>query len=246
MPHRADVQRLAGDPSADSCGRAAARDNRIAAVRLRSPDMSVRLIPRDQGFYALFVDQAAIAAEAARVLEADLREFRDPAAAADEIQALEHRADDTNHAVLKRLEATFVLPFDHHEIQTLTTRLDDIVDLTEKIADMLVLYGVKAPPPGAADQASILVEACDVIVDGMARLSDRTDLRPFATKIHALEKRGDEIWRANISNLFEAPDDAQAVLTGEDIYDGLEAVIDAADRVGRMLGELASTPEGPW
>lgn len=208
--------------------------------------MSVRLIPRDRGFYALFQEQAMIAAEAARVLETDLRSFDDPTAASTKLQELEHRGDDTNHAVLKRLEATFVLPFVHDEIQALTSRLDDIVDLTEKIGDMLVLYHVKAPPPGAVEQAEILVQACDVIVEAMALLEHAAELRPFSDRLHALEKQGDDIWGRNIRQLFDAPTDAMAVLTGEEIYDGLEDVVDATDAVGRVIGVLASTPDGPW
>lgn len=208
--------------------------------------MSVRLIPRDRGFFALFQDQAAIAAEAARVLETDLRTFDDPTAASTRLQELEHQADDTNHAVLSRLEKTFVLPFVHEEIQTLTSRLDDIVDLTEKIGDMLVLYHVKEPPPGALEQAGILVEACDLIVEAMGHLERKADLRPYAVRLHALEKQADDVWGKNIRSLFEEPTDPMAVLTGEDIYDGLEDVVDATDAVGRVLGILAATPETPW
>ncbi len=208
--------------------------------------MSVRLIPRDRGFYALFREQAVIAAEAARVLADDLRTFDDPTAATIRLQALEHRADDTSHAVLKRLEATFVLPFVHDEIQALTSKLDDIVDLTEKIGDMLVLYHVPEPPPGALEQAEILVEACDMIVEAVGLLERPAELRGYAQRIHALEKRADDVWGRNIRALFDAPTDAMTVLTGEEIYDGLERVVDATDAVGRVLGVLASAPEGPW
>jgi len=203
--------------------------------------MSFRLIPTDQRFYELLANQAAVAAEGARVLEAELREFVDPTAAADQLRDLEHRGDDINHAVLSLLESTFVVPFERQDILALTGVLDDIIDLAEKVGDLLVLYHVPAPPPGAVDQASILVRACDVIVEGVAALNRPVDLRAYPPRIHALEKEGDALRRRLIEQLFEKPANAVSVLTGEEIYEGLEDAIDAADRVGRVLGQIATT-----
>ena len=203
--------------------------------------MSFRLIPTDQQFYELFAEQAIVAAEGARVLEAELREYVDPTAAADRLRDLEHRGDDVNHAVLDHLEATFVVPFERQDIHALTTVLDDIIDLVEKVGDMLVLYHVPVAPAGAADQAAILVKACDVIVDGVAALARPVELRAFPPRIHLLEKEGDALRRRLIEQLFEDPPSVIAVLTGEEIYEGLEDAIDAADRVGRVLEQIATT-----
>jgi uncharacterized protein Yka (UPF0111/DUF47 family) len=203
--------------------------------------MSFRLIPTDQRFYELFADQAAVAAEGARVLESELRDYVDPSAAADRLRDLEHRGDDINHEVLAHLESTFVTPFERHDIHDLTGVLDDIIDLAEKVADMLVLYHVPVPPPGAADQATILAQACDVIVEGVGSLMDPVELRAFPPRIHALEKEGDRLRRRNIERLFEPSTSPLAVLTGEEIYEGLEDSIDAADRVGRVLERIGAT-----
>jgi uncharacterized protein len=203
--------------------------------------MSFRLIPTDQRFYELFADQAAVAADGARVLESDLRDYVDPSAAADRLRDLEHRGDDISHEVLHHLEATFVTPFERHDIHDLANVLDDIIDLAEKVADMLVLYHVPVPPPGAADQATILVQACDVIVEGVGSLSHPVELRAYPPRIHALEKEGDRLRRRNIERLFDPSTNPLAVLTGEEIYEGLEDTIDAADRVGRVLERIGAT-----
>ena len=168
--------------------------------------MSFRLIPTDQLFYQLFSDQAVIAAESARVLEAELRDFVDPVAASDRLRALEHRGDDANHAVLAHLEATFVIPFERQDIHALTGVLDDIIDLVEKVGAMLVLYHLPVPPPGAADQATILVKACDIIVEGVASLIRPLELRAYPERIHVLEKEGDVLRRHLIEQLL-APEE---------------------------------------
>jgi uncharacterized protein len=203
--------------------------------------MSFRLIPTDQQFYELFAQQASVAAEGARVLEAELRDYLDPTAAAERLQELEHRGDDVNHAVLAHLESTFVIPFERQDIHALTGVLDDIIDLVEKVGDMLVLYHVPVAPPGAADQAAILVRACDVIAEGVAALDRPVELRAYPPRIHALEKEGDVLRRRLIEQLFDRPANVLSVLTGEEIYEGLEDAIDAADRVGRVLEQIGTT-----
>ena len=166
--------------------------------------MTFRLIPQDQKFYELAA-QAAVAAEGARVLEAELRDYVDPVATADQLRELEHRGDDVNHAVLAHLEATFVVPFKRQDIHALTGVLDDIIDLVEKVGDLLVLYHVPCPAAGRVDQASILVRACDVIVEGVAAMVRPIDLRAYPPRIDSLEKEGDALRRRLIEGLFEAP-----------------------------------------
>ncbi len=166
--------------------------------------MSFRLIPTDLKFYELFAAQAAVAAEGARVLEAELRDFADPTAASDRLRDLEHRGDDINHEVLSHLESTFVVPFERQDIHALTSVLDDIIDLAEKVGDLLVLYHVPAPPPGAVDQASILVRACDVIVEGIGAMIRPMELRAYPSRIHALEKEGDALRRRLIEQTVRA------------------------------------------
>ena len=167
--------------------------------------MTFRLIPTDQKFYELFAAQAAVAAEGARVLEAELRDYVDPVAAADQLRELEHRGDDVNHAVLAHLEATFVVPFERQDIHALTGVLDDIIDLVEKVGDLLVLYHVPVaaagrrrpgvdPGPGVRRRSS---RACAALVRPI-------DLRAYPPRIHALEKEGDALRRRLIEQLFDA------------------------------------------
>ena len=78
--------------------------------------MRLRLIPREQRFFDLFIDDAVNVLAGARQLEAMLRTYDEPEARAAEIRATEHRGDEISHDIGHRLEATFVTPFDREDI----------------------------------------------------------------------------------------------------------------------------------
>ena len=209
--------------------------------------MKLRLTPRDTGLQDLFARQAAIVAEAAVILASELREYHDPAAVSRRLRELEHAADDVNHETLAHLGRTFVAPFDRTAIHDLTTGLDGVIDCIEEVADKLVLYQLTEPPSGAADQAELVAQACRVIVEAIDHPERPTELRPYADEIHSLETEGDALVRELLRRLFDGATNVRPVLIGQEIYRGLDAALDRADRVGRVLDRLAlSFGPGPY
>ena len=106
---------------------------------------SFRLIPREERFFDLFVEDAANVLDGARQLEAMLRTFDNPDKAAKKIRETERRGDEISHDIGRRLEGTFVTPFDREEIHALITGLDNILDMIEEVADTFVLYRIESP-----------------------------------------------------------------------------------------------------
>ena len=58
------------------------------------------------------------------------------------------RRDQPRHR--PQLEKTFVTPFDREDIHELISRLDDILDFIEEVADTCILYKIDEPTPIAA------------------------------------------------------------------------------------------------
>ncbi len=130
-------------------------------------------------------------------------------------------------------------PFGANEVLALATTLDDVLDLVEETADKLALYHLARPPRGADDQAKLLRRACALIVEAVDSLDRPSGLRPYSVRLHAMEKEADAIFRRHIRRLFDGGSDVRSVLTGKDIYRGLEAATDRADAVGRVLDGIA-------
>src|ERR1044072_6171347 len=78
--------------------------------------MRLRLIPREERFFDLFAEDASNVLGAARLFEAMLRSYDAPEQRAQEIRDAEHRGDELSHDIGRRLESTFVTPFDREDI----------------------------------------------------------------------------------------------------------------------------------
>ena len=78
-----------------------------------------------------------------------------------EIQALEKRGDEIDREVKRKLEDAFVTPFDREDIHELASRLDDVVDGIQEIAETFVIYGIDS----ASDEGRQLTRSS---LDGQA------------------------------------------------------------------------------
>ena len=104
-----------------------------------------RILPREEKFFDLFEQQAAHIVAAARVLEELTLDYRSAKAKAQQIKELEHAGDIVTHEIVRRLNTTFVTPFDREDIYALASRLDDVLDLIDAAADRLLVYRIDEP-----------------------------------------------------------------------------------------------------
>ena len=200
--------------------------------------MRLRLIPREERFFDLFVDDAANVLGGARLLEAMLRSYDVLERRAGEIRDAEHRGDEISHDIGHRLEATFVTPFDREDIHGLISALDDVMDLIEEAADTFVLYRIEAPTKVAIKQASIIVKQCEALHEALTHLREFKGLDRYWIEVHRLENEGDRIARQAIAALFEDKVDAVNLVKWKDIYGLLETTIDKCEDVANIIERI--------
>ena len=197
---------------------------------------SFRLIPREERFFDLFVEDAANVLDGARQLEAMLRTFENPDKAAKKIRETEHRGDEISHDMGRRLEGTFVTPFDREEIHALISGLDDILDMIEATADTFVLYRVDAPTKTSVKQASLVVAACETLHQALSNLRGFKNLEKFIAEVHRIE--GDRLARSAIAGLFDDGAKTMEVIKWKDIYTSLEETIDRCEDVAEIIERI--------
>src|SRR5437763_15887419 len=168
----------------------------------------VRLIPREERFFDLFVEDAANVLGAARLLEAMLKNYDTVERRAGELRDAEHRGDEISHDIGHRLENTFITPFDREDIHALISALDDVIDLVEEVGDTFVLYRIDAPTPAAIELSSIVVRQCEQLHEALLHLRGLRGLDQYWIEVHRLENEGDRVSRAAIADLFDQTTDA--------------------------------------
>ena len=191
--------------------------------------------PRDREFFDLFEEASRNILNAADLLDRMLRNFPETKELARDILLCEQEGDRITHDIVNRLNQTFVTPIDREDILELASALDDIVDLTEEVADYLGLYKVEAPMEQAQRLAHILMQAARQISEAMPRMRDFKDIAHYTVEIHRLENEGDRVVREAIASLFDTGIDPMVVIRWKDLFERLEEAIDATEKVANTL-----------
>ncbi len=165
-----------------------------------------------------------------------LADFPEHASLARDLKVCEQEGDRITHDIIHRLTGRRVsAPFDAADGYALATALDDIVDFTEQAAAQLGLYGVEAPMEQSLEFAEVLVGAGEQIARALRCLKTGTELGPHLVEIHRLENEGDRLQRDAVASLFVGGIDPMVVIRWKDIFESLEAAVDACETVAHVL-----------
>jgi predicted phosphate transport protein (TIGR00153 family) len=198
----------------------------------------VRLIPRDEKFFDLFVEDGENLLAAARKLEAMVSSYDRLDERVVEIQALEKRGDQIDDELMARLERSFITPFDREDIHELVVHLDDIVDGIQATAETFVIYGIAKPTNETHQLVGILAGQAAQLVEALKKLEKGKDLAPHLATVHDLEHQADGLSRAAIGSLFRGGLDALEVIKLRDLYQVLENTIDAAEDAAETIERI--------
>jgi uncharacterized protein Yka (UPF0111/DUF47 family) len=156
-----------------------------------------------------------------------------------ELKVVEHEGDRITHDIIHRLNNGRRQPLRAEDGHALATTLDDIVDYAEQTADSLDMYRVEAPMEQAHLTADVLVGAAEQVSRGLQCLAPRADMAPNLVEIHRLENEGDRIAREAVASLFANGIDPMVVIRWKDIFESLEASVDACEAVAHVLEGIA-------
>ena len=200
--------------------------------------MRFRLVPVDESFFRLFSESAENGAEAAR----RLRDLVNDIGRVDEhysrVVACERKGDEVAQAILRRLDTSFVTPFDREDIHALAEELDDVVDDVLAVANLLRLVGVKEIIPEMKEQADLLVQMAEQNVELVARLERMKDTRPYLDAIDRLESEGDAVHQRTIARLFSGALEALDVIRWKDITQAMESTLNAIEDVSDIVESI--------
>jgi len=202
--------------------------------------MPWRLTPRDTTFFDMLAGAATNLVEGADILDELIRvtaEERPPLS--DRMRQVEHRADGATHEIMRRLNSTFVTPFDRADIYALASSLDDCIDEMDAAADLIVLYKLNGLPHGITRQVEILGRLARLTAEAMPRLQSMKGLDEYWVEINRLENEADRIYRTMLAELFNEATDPIVILKIKEVIDYLESAADAFETVAHHVETIA-------
>jgi len=195
----------------------------------------IRLLPRETKFFDLFAELSTSMSEGARLLRSILEDPHDLVARVAQMQAIEHRGDKAIHAIMTKLNQSFITPFDREDIHHLASALDDVLDFMNTAATRLVMYKIVQPTAAAAELAGILVLQTEELARGVSLLEKNGKVMQHCDEINRLEDEADQVSRKAIGELFENEKDPIQLIKMKELYELLETATDKAEDAANVL-----------
>jgi len=196
-----------------------------------------RLMPREVAFFDYFERLADKILEGCQAL-VELLEDGDLVARAKRIKAIEHEGDIITHQCIEMLHKTFITPIDRDDIHRLITRMDDILDLAESVAERLSIYDVGTPTDEANQLARVLVfgvERVGKAVRGLRDMRNAPQVLAECIEINRIENEADTLLRNAVAKLFRTEKDPLSVMKWKELYEGLEEATDRCEDVANLV-----------
>jgi len=197
--------------------------------------MRLRLLPREEIFFDLFAQAAENVLLAAQLLQQLLDDYRDVQQRAEDIKKVEDRGDEIVHAVIDRVNRTFVTPLDREDILALIKQMDNVLDWIEATSARLALYGITTVTPEARELGRIVVNICQAIVEAVGSMRRLDQISGPVREINRLENLADHVQRDAMAKLFTDGTDPIGVIKWKEIYETLEEATDQGEDVADVL-----------
>ncbi|GAA4724238.1 DUF47 family protein [Isoptericola chiayiensis] len=202
--------------------------------------MRLRLTPRDSTYFDLLAQLARHTVTGASLLAELLGASRpEREGLVKRLTEVEHLADDVAHSIMKRLNQTFVTPFDRDDIYALASALDDCMDAMDEAGHLIVLYRIDELPMAVSEQVQVLQRCAELTADAMPRLRRLEQLTEYCVEINRLENQGDTLHRSLLGDLFDRTTDPITLIKLKEVVDVLEEAADAYERVANLVETIA-------
>ncbi len=191
------------------------------------------LLPRDDKFLNYF-EQAGDNLKKASELYVGLSKVGTRAeliTLRDEIKRLEHVGDEVTHKIFEELNISFITPFDREDIYGLTKSMDDVLDLMDHVADLLVLYQIDK----LENEVTLLLKVTNRAVGEihksilLLRQMNYDSIRDHIVRVHEMENEGDRLYRLFMGKLFAEQTDAVYLIKYSSLYNEMEHAIDKCE-----------------
>jgi len=193
-------------------------------------------LPKEDQYFSFFSQMTSYIFDAAGILVEMLAgDEKDYTSYAKQIKSIELACDELTHTVSTNLNRSFITPFDREDIYTLSSSLDDIVDLINDVSRAMVDYDVRGSNAHARRFAEVIRGMSIQLHEIVKTLARPTGITPRLVEIHRLENDGDDIYHAAIAELFRRETDPLAVIKWKEIYEKLEAAVDRCETVANII-----------
>lgn len=204
--------------------------------------MPFRLKPKEEKFFQFLADHVEIAKKTGEIMVQAFEEQERINDILAEAVKLENEADDLTVKIIKKLQKTFITPFDREDIFALAQKLDDLVDSMAHIVDKMHMYNVGTASPEVRQLVSLVHASVGQVAKAIGYLSElkkqHLKLEARCNRIVALEVEGDLLYRREMAKLFRECTDPVEIIKWKEVLTSLEDTLDICEDIVRLLKRI--------
>jgi predicted phosphate transport protein (TIGR00153 family) len=199
------------------------------------PGFLQRFIPHDGDFFVLFQKQAENIVSGAQAFVSMLEHYTGVPEQVQIIKAIEHNGDEITHQIFRKLNQTFITPFDREDIHELCSTMDDVIDLVDAAASRFVLYRVTEVRSGTIELCKVLATTTVELKEAIHAVESPDKALHRVIEINRLENESDRICRTLIAQLFEEEKDPVQIIKWKEIFEVIETAVDKCEDVSNVI-----------
>ncbi len=198
---------------------------------------------KDQELFALFRESARMVIRGGDILRTVVNDYADLDVKMAKLTAMEHEGDRMIQELVRRLNTSFILPFDREDAFQLVQKLATTLDYITGIIDRMILYKAGQPDERVKEMVEVLYEALQ-LQEQAFHLLDRIEqnkkqILQCCQEIGRLEKKQDLLYRNGVAYLFEHHEnDPLAIIKWREIYENIETAQDYVEDVGELISNI--------
>jgi uncharacterized protein len=197
-----------------------------------------RFLPRQENFFQLFQQAADKLVLASTEFSNMLQNLDNQQYYVDLIAKHEEEADQITYTNFELLHKTFITPFDRHDIHQLTSTLDDIIDLINRIAQRFPFYGLTTVPEETVKLSFLSAEATSELKKAiycLYSLKNAEQIFKHCNEINLIESKAHQVVLAGEKKLFIEENDFTQFFKLKEIYGHTKMVITRCQDVANIL-----------
>jgi uncharacterized protein len=199
------------------------------------------LLPKEERFFELFAGHSRTVVAGAQALRAMLDGGDAVPQHYRAVMERESEADAFTRDILIATRRTFITPFDRGDVKDLITSMDNAIDQMQKTAKAVMIFNLRSFTPQMREMGDTIVRCAQLVEEAMPLLrrisAEAGRLSSISEQISQLEGRADDMHDRGLQELYEThgASNPMAYITGNEVYDHLEKVVDRFDDVANEI-----------
>ncbi len=151
------------------------------------------------------------------------------------IKSLEHRCDEVVSRIVKRLNKTFITPFDREDILALAKRIEGISDSIKSLVIRIEIYNFQKFMDSADKLVDMIALSVKELVAAIAELKSGKNTINEIKIVKDIEAEADLLFQQTLKQIFAEEKDVLTLLQKKEMLEMLEHTVDKCQQCANQI-----------